>query len=96
MDYGVVDSNSAGDQEAPAYEVPAVGEAIKVYDGTSWQRTVPGVYLGFEHVSGDFFMHHVRNDAGVENMLESYEVFRRHDVSGGTEWISLTKRPRRR
>jgi hypothetical protein len=82
------------DDTAPPYATPAIGEAIRVYDATSWQRTVPGVYLGYEHISDDFFMHRVRSDRGLVSMLASHEVFRRHDTAGGAEWVPLTKRPR--
>jgi hypothetical protein len=81
---------------APPYETPAINEAVRVFDMTSWQQTVPAVYLGYEHVSEDFFMHRVRSDKGVESMLASHEVFRRQEPADGVEWIPLTKRPRAR
>jgi hypothetical protein len=84
------------DDQIPPYEIPAIGEEIRVYDGTSWQMTVPAVYLGYEHVSGDFFMHRVRSEQGMESSLASHSVFRRHEPVDSIEWVPLTKRPRAR
>jgi hypothetical protein len=83
------------DSDRPLYEVPAIGEAIRVFDGTSWGKTVPAVYLGFERVADGFFMHRVRSDAGLENTIASYNVYRL--VASGSEgdrWESLTEKPR--
>ena len=76
----------------PPYEIPAIGEAIRVYDATRWGRTVPAVYLGFEHISGDFFMHLVRTDDGDESVAP-YAVHRRVGTDGET-WDTLTPIPR--
>jgi hypothetical protein len=80
--------------DLPPYETPEVGESIRVHDGSSWQRTVPAVYLGFERISGDFFMHRVRSESGTESTLASHDVFRRREPVDGVEWVPLTKRPR--
>jgi hypothetical protein len=80
----------------PPYEVPTVNEAIRVYDATSWQHTVPAVYLGYERISDDFFMHRVRSETGLESTLASHAVFRRHKGADGEHWEPLTKRPRAR
>ena len=79
------------DQNAgvPPYAIPEVGEAIRVYDATEWGRTVPALYLGYERVADDFFMHQVRTDDGVES-IASYNVYRLH----GDQWQSLTPKPR--
>jgi hypothetical protein len=82
------------DDPVPPYEIPAIGEAIRVYDATRWQTTVPAVYLGYEHVPGDFFMHRVRSESGVESSLASHAVFRHRQRENGMEWFPLTKRPR--
>jgi hypothetical protein len=86
------------DEAVPPYAIPAIGEEIRVYDGTSWQSLVPAVYLGYEHVSDDFFMHRVRSESGAENSLASHAVFRRHrrTDSPADLWEPLTVRPRPR
>jgi hypothetical protein len=90
-------STGGGNGDVPPYEIPAIDEEIRVFDATSWQRTVPAVYLGYERISGDFFMHRIRSADGVENTLASHAVFRRHDAGdGGERWEPLTKRPRAR
>ena len=73
----------------PPYTIPEVGEAIRVFDGTRWGKTVPAVYVGYERVADDFFMHQVRSDSGVES-IASYNVYRLH----GDRWESLTPKPR--
>jgi hypothetical protein len=81
--------------DRPPYETPAIGEAIRVFDATSWGKTVPAVYLGFERVADGFFMHSVRSDAGIENTVAPYNVYRL--VSSGPEgdsWESLIEKPR--
>jgi len=81
------------DPERPTYQVPEVGERVMVYDGSVLGCIVPAVYLGFEHISGDFFMHQVRSDAGLESSLASHEIHRRRIGPNGEEWIPLTGWP---
>ena len=76
-------------EAVPPYAIPDVGEAIRVYDASRWGKTVPAVYLGFERVADDFYMHRVRSDDGVESVA-SYNVYRLH----GERWESLTPKPR--
>jgi hypothetical protein len=81
--------------EAPPYAIPEVGEGVRVYDATPWNKTVSAVYLGFERVADGFFMHRVRSDAGLENTIASYNMYRL--VASGPEgdrWESLTEKPR--
>lgn len=76
----------------PGYEIPAIGEAIRVYDASQWGRTVPGVYLGYELVAEGFFMHNVRTDDGTESVA-SHAVYRRIGTEG-EHWEPLTPIPR--
>jgi GNAT superfamily N-acetyltransferase len=81
-------------KDLPPYAVPAIGEAVRVFDGTRWGKTVPGAYLGFERVADGFFMHRVRSDAGLESAVASYDVYRLHARPDGEYWESLTPKPR--
>jgi hypothetical protein len=83
-----------GDAGRPPYEVPATGEAIRVFDGTRWGKTVPAVYLGFDRVADDFFMHRIRSESGLESSVASYNVYRRFVRPEGDRWESLTPKPR--
>lgn len=85
-----------GSGNIPPYAIPAIDEEIRVFDATSWQRTVPAVYLGYEQISTDYFMHRVRSTSGVESTLAPHAVFRRHDTGDGRQWEPLEKRPRAR
>lgn len=91
---GDISGGSREDVSVPPYPIPAIDEEIRVYDGTSWQRLVPAVYVGYERVSDDFFMHRVRSEHGVDSTLASHAVFRRHVGGDWPEWVPLTKRPR--
>ena len=95
-DHATSESNgaSAGSESAPPYAVPAVNEEIRILDWTTWRDPVPAVYLGYERISGDFFMHRVRSASGLESTLAPHDVFRRHEGAGGKHWQALTKRPR--
>lgn len=86
----------SGGESTPPYEIPAVNEEIRVFDATSWQRTVPAVYLGYERISDDYFMHRIRSASGLESTLAPHAVFRRHDGGDGEQWEPLVKRPRAR
>lgn len=81
----------AEEASAPPYEIPDVGEEIRVYDATRWGKTVPAVYVGWERVADDFFMHNVRTADGLES-IASHNVYRRH----GDGWETLTPKPRYR
>jgi len=82
---------SEQDQARPPYAIPAVNEAIRVYDGSNWNHTVPGVYLGFEQLADDFFMHRVVSECGDEELVAPYNVYRTTD---GEHWDSLVPKPR--
>jgi len=73
--------------------VPAIGERVMVYDGSVLGCIVPAVYLGFDHISDDFFMHRVRSDAGLESSLASHAVHKRVVAQGGERWVPLTGWP---
>jgi hypothetical protein len=90
------DRGASGDAGRPPYEVPVIGEAIRAFDATRWGKTVPAVYLGYERVSDDFFMHLVRSDSGLESTVAAYDVYRLHVRADGDRWESLTEKPRRR
>jgi hypothetical protein len=75
----------------PAYAIPAVGEAIRVYDASRWSHTVPAVYIGFEQVADDFFMHRVRSESDEEELIAPYNVYRTTD---GEHWDCLVPKPR--
>ena len=77
------------DLERPPYRVPEIGERILAYDGTVLGVPVPATYLGFEHISGDFFMHNVRSDAGVESNLAAHDVHQLRIGPDGERWIPL-------
>ena len=77
------------DPERPPYDVPEIGERVLVYDATVLGVLVPAVYLGFEHISGDFFMHNVRSDSGVESNLAPHDVHRRRVGPNGERWVPL-------
>jgi hypothetical protein len=85
---------SSGDADRPPYEVPSLDESVRVFDGTRWGKTVPAVYLGFERVADDFFMHRVRSESGVESSIASYNVYRCCVRADGDRWESLTPKPR--
>jgi len=84
----------SGSADRPPYDVPAINEAIRVYDGTRWGKTVPAIYLGFERVADDFFMHRVRSESGLESTVAPYNVYRRRVRADGEHWESLTQKPR--
>jgi hypothetical protein len=56
---------------------------------------VPAVYLGYERVAPDFFMHRVRSENGAESSLAGYAVFRREVGPDGERWVPLESEPRR-
>jgi len=85
---------SSDSVDRPPYEVPAINEAIRVYDGTPWGKTVPAIYLGFERVADDFFMHRVRSESDLESTVAAYNVYRRRVRPDGEHWESLTEKPR--
>ena len=64
------------------------------YDGTRWGKTVPAIYLGFERVADDFFMHRVRSESGLESTVAPYNVYGRRVRADGEHWESLTQKPR--
>lgn len=86
--------SSSGDTARPPYEIPAIDESIRVFDGTRWGTTVPAVYLGLDRVSDDFFMHRVRSESGLESSVASYNVYRCVVRPDGDHWESLTPKPR--
>jgi len=85
----VADQNPAH----PTYAVPEVGERVMVYDGSVLGSTVPAVYLVLEHISGDYFMHRVRSDAGLESSLAPHAVHRRRIGPDGESWVPLNGWP---